>query len=483
MTEQDFNLLVHDIEDEERARWAAFKQYAEATNDAIRQNKIERAEAYRSLTEQLGGVLGESVERAKQWREAEKQRVEEIHHNANSDMEGRPTNEHHKENRLQKFVNNDILRFLLAPLGTFDQMLRMFGSKSVRGEGYLWNRLIRGWVDCTEKEYIAYQNALKALDRKVSEVFGKKMKWGDLFAMERRMPKASVRFWDGGEMRDHELTQGNLLYIYMVDKMTDGRMKLRRMGITETDVERIKNFVDPRFIQLADWMQEEFLTEKRNGYNEVYKRMYGTAMAAIDNYFPLKILANARLEDVDVADDTGDNILPATSTGSIIKRKRNNLALDVTGADAFSVILDHIQQMERWAAFAEYNRDLNTLLSYKRFRNQVMNMTSAYGAGKTLWTNFRNVAAMAAGAYRPPIAPLDKAAVNVAKGVTAAKVSFRVFTALKQFLSMPAYVSDSNPIHLAANIANPYKAWKWSMETCHSLKRDGKAAWPETRDS
>lgn len=443
----------------------AYLQYKAATEEAIRQNKIERAEAYRSLSEQLGGVLGESVERAKQWREAEKQRVEEIHHNANSDMEGRPTNEHHKADRLQKFVNNGILRFLLAPLGTFDQMLRMFGSKSVRGEGYLWNRYMRGWVDCTEKEYTGYQEVLKTLDKKVSEVFGKDMKWGDLFAMERRMPKASVRFWDGGEMRDHELTQGNLLYIYMTDKMTDGRMKLRRMGIKEEDVERIKDFVDPRFIELADWMQEEYLTEKRNGYNEVHKRMFGTSMAAIENYFPLKILANARMEDVDVAEpEAGSQVLPATSTGSIIKRKRNNLALDVTGADAFSVILDHIQQMERWAAFAEYNRDLNTLLSYKRFRNQVMNMTSAYGAGKTLWTNFRNVAAMAAGAYRPPIAPLDKAAVNVAKGVTAAKVSFRMFTALKQFLSMPAYVSDSNPIHLAANIANPYKAWTWSME-------------------
>ena len=464
MTEQDFNLLVHDIEDEERARWAAFKQYAEATNDAIRQNKIERAESYRSLSEQLGGVLGESVERAKQWREAEKQRVEEIHHNANSDMKGRATNEHHKADRLQKFVNNGILRFLLAPLGTFDQMLRMFGSKSVRGEGYLWNRYMRGWVDCTEKEYTGYQEALKTLDKKVSEVFGKDMKWGDLFAMERRMPKASVRFWDGGEMRDHELTQGNLLYIYMTDKMTDGRMKLRRMGITEDDVERIKDFVDPRFIQLADWMQEEYLTEKRNGYNEVHKRMFGTSMAAIENYFPLKILANARMENVDVADDTGEIGLPATSTGSIIKRKRNNLALDVTGADAFSVILDHIQQMERWAAFAEYNRDLNTLLSYKRFRNQVMNMTSAYGAGKTLWTNFRNVASMAAGAYRPPIAPLDKAAVNVAKGATAARVNFRVFTALKQLLSMPAYVSDSNPLYLADSILSPHVAWWWAME-------------------
>ena len=442
----------------------AYHEYVEATNDSIRQNKIERAEAYRSIVEQVGSVLGGSVERARQWREAEKQRVEAIHHNANSDMVGRPTDEHHKEGKEQKIANNSIVRFVLAPLGTFDQMLRMFGKKSVNGEGYLWNRYMRGWVDATEREYKGYQNALKTLDEKVSEVFGKKMQWGDLFAMERKMPKATVTFWDGGEQKDHELTQGNLLYIYMVDKMADGRMKLRRMGITEEDVENIKDFVDPRFLQLADWMQEEFLVGKRNEYNEVHKRMFGASMAAIENYFPLKILANARIEDVDVADDTTDTALPATSTGSIIKRRRNNLALDVMGADAFSVILDHVQQMERWAAFAEFNRDLNTLLSYKHFRNQVMNMSSVYGGGKTLWNNFRNVCSMAAGAYRPPIAQLDKAAVNIAKGVTAAKVSFRVFTALKQFLSMPAYLSDSNPVYLAANIANPIGAWKWSME-------------------
>lgn len=442
----------------------AYREYVESTNDAIRQNKIERAEAYRSIVEQVGGVLGGSVERAKAWREAEKQRVETIHHNANSDMTGRPNDEHHKESKAQKIANNSIVRFVLAPLGTFDQMLRMFGKKSVNGEGYLWNRYMRGWVEATEKEYTGYQNALKTLDEKVSDVFGKKMKWGDLFSLERNLPKATVTFWDGGEQKAHELTQGNLLYIYMVDKMADGRMKLRRMGITEEDVENIKEFVDPRFLELADWMQDEFLVEKRNEYNEVHKRMFGASMAAIENYFPLKILANARIEEVDVADDTTDTALPATSTGSIIKRRRNNLALDVMGADAFSVILDHIQQMERWASFAEFNRDLNTLLSYKRFRNQVMNMTSVYGGGKTLWKNFRNVCSMAAGAYRPPIAALDKAAVNVAKGVTAAKVSFRVLTALKQFLSMPAYLSDSSPVYLAGNIANPIGAWKWSME-------------------
>lgn len=442
----------------------AYRQYVESTEDAIRQNKIERAEAFHSLVEQVGGVLSESVERAKAWREAEKQRVEEIHHNANSDIEGRPTDEHHKDDRMQEMANNSFARFLLSPLATFDQMLRMFGKKNSRGEGYLWNRYMRDWVTATEKEYTGYRDALKVLDAKVSEIYGKDMTWGDLFTIDRKLPKASVRFFDGGEMKDHELTQGNLLYIYMADKMSDGRMKLRRMGITEEDIEDIKNFLDPKFMQLADWMQEEFLVDKRNEYNEVHKRMFGASMAAIENYFPLKILANARLEDVDVADDTTDTALPATSTGSIIKRRRNNLALDVTGANAFSVILDHLQQMERWAAFTEFNRDLNTLLSYKRFRNQVMNMSSVYGAGKTLWNNFRNVCSMAAGAYRPPIATLDKLAVNIAKGATAAKVSFRVFTALKQFLSMPAYASDSNPLYLAANIANPIGAWRWSME-------------------
>lgn len=180
---------------------AAYKQYVEATNDAIRQNKIDRAEAFHSLVEQVGDVLSGSIERAKAWREAEKQRVEEIHHNANSDMEGRPTDEHHKDDRTQKIVNNSFARFLLAPLATFDQMLRMFGKKNSCGEGYLWNRYMRGWVEASEKEYTGYQKALKVLDEKVSEVFGKDMTWGDLFAIDRKLPKASVSFWDGGEMK------------------------------------------------------------------------------------------------------------------------------------------------------------------------------------------------------------------------------------------------------------------------------------------
>lgn len=444
---------------------AAYRQYVAATEDAIRQNKIERAEQYAGIVERLGMKLGDSTERAKAWRAAEKARVDEIHHNANSDMEGRVTDEHHKPTRTQKALNSDAARFLLAPLATFDQMLRMLGRKNVRGEGYLWNRFMRGWEDATEKEYLGYRQALEELDAKVKEIWGKKgMKWSALFRLDRKLPTMRVKFMDGGEMKEHVLTQGNLLYIYMVDKMSDGRMKLRKMGITEDDVEAIKKTLDPKFMELGDWLQEEYLVGKRNKYNEVHRRMFGASMAAIENYFPLKILKNARTEEVDVATDTGDaTATPATTTGSIIKRRRNNLALDITGANALTVILDHLQEMEKWSAFAEFNRDLNTLLSYKRFRNQVMNMTSAYGAGAQLWETFKDVCKMAAGSYRPPVSKLNKTAVNFAKGVTAAKVSFRIYTALKQLLSFPAYLSDANPVYLAANVANPVGAWRWCM--------------------
>lgn len=442
----------------------AYKQFVEATEDAIRKNKVERAEAYFNLVGRLSDSLRESIENAKAFREAEKARVSEIHHNANSDMEGRPTNEHHMDDWKDKFVNNGFVQFLFAPLGTFDQILRVFGNKSVNGEGYLWNRFMRGWVDCRNKELTGVKEKFARLDEKAAELFGKGKTWGNLIRMEAKMPKATVSFWDGGEMRDHELTQGNLLYIYMVDKMTDGRMKLRRMGITESDIAKIENFLDPRFKALGDWLQDEFLVDTRNEYNETHKRMFGASMAAIENYFPLKILANAR---VDKEEDVNQQNRPdgiTTKTGSIIKRRVNNLALDITGADALSVILDHITQMEHWSAYAEWNRDLNTLRTYKRFRNQVINITTVYGGGRKLWENFNDLCLMAAGEYRPPVSKLNKSAVNLAKGVTAAKVSFRMYTALKQLLSAPAYAPEVSTRAILKSIVNPYGDFKWCLE-------------------
>ncbi|MDY5767775.1 MAG: hypothetical protein SPK03_05285 [Alloprevotella sp.] len=98
--------------------------------------------------------------------------------------------------------------------------------------------------------------------------------------------------------------------------------------------------------------------------------------------------------------------------------------------------------MEHWNAFAGFNRDLNTLRTYRSFRNQVKNMTTVYGSGERLWKKFNDVCQMAAGTYRPPRAKLDEAAVN-SGFIFCVRVKPRRHKHLRRF--EPLYIRVFNP--------------------------------------
>ena len=443
----------------------AYKEYIGNLKQAIQQNKIDRAQAYMNLVGQLTESLRESIEGAKAFKLREKARISAIQRDANLDMEGRPAGEHYVPDWKARAVNNCFVSATTAPLATMDQMLRVFGNKSANGEGYLYNRFERGFVDARQQEIKGYREKTAILDAKAAEIFGGNVKtWADLIRYVSGLPSKDVVFKNDSVDEHFTLSQGNLMYIYMVNKMLDGRLKLAKMGLTDDVVEELAKEIDPRLIKLADWMQEDFLVQTRNEYNETHKRVFGASMAAIEDYFPLKIRSNARIDKAEDLDNPTKNSGISTTTGSIIKRRRNSLPLDLLNADALNIILGHITEMEHWNAFVEYNRDLNTLRTYKRFRNGVENMTTIYGSGKKLWKHFNDLCQITTGSYIPPRAALDEAAVNLAKGVTAAKVSFRLFTALKQFLSFPAYFPEVRAVHIAKCLAHPKESWDWCME-------------------
>jgi hypothetical protein len=443
----------------------AYLQYVASLKEGIRQNKVERIESLVNLIGRLSGSLRESIENAKAFKEAEKQRIEEIHHFANSDMQGKDAGAH-RTAKWKEGLTNGLADTLFNPLMTFEQFMRMFGSRTANGEGYLFNHFMRGAVDARDKEIKGVRSKFKVLDGKVSEIFGKDAdSMGQLISYIGSLPHVEVKFFDDNNEVSRMLNQGNLMYIYMVNKMLDGKMKLRRMGISEEDVTDIENALDPRLIQLADWLQDEFLVKTRNEYNETHKRMFGASMSAIEHYFPLKILGDARIvnEELDKKDDI-EGGASTTVTGAIIKRTPNATALDITNADALHVILDHIAEMEHWNAYAEWGRDLNTLLSYKKFRNRVKNMNTIYGSGDELWNNFKDCCRIAAGTYHPKTSKFDKGALSIARGVTAACVSFRLNTALKQLLSLPAVIPEVSVSGIIKYWRNPENPWKWSME-------------------
>lgn len=464
------------LSQEEKRRYAAaLKEEKETSEEVVREKKIEMVDAFRDIRAELAKVLNEGEERGLAFIEAEKKRVDDIHHAANADLQGVDDSVEAPEIKgLPKLMNWPVARGITAPMANFDQLLRTLGRKSTDGKGYLWSRFMPQLGAARDNEKLGLDAADKELTEKVREIFDDpNMDWNDLYGKERGLGKTTFRYMNAnGRWVEGELTPGNLLYVYMVNKMNDGKMKLRQMNITEEDVARIKESLPAEFIELADWIQDEFLPKLRDKYNTVHQRLFGTSMASIENYFPLRILGGVIREEVDLSNPES-SALPSAMTGAIIKRTVNTKQLDVQGTDAFSLVIEHIREMEHWAAYAEVNRDLGTLLSYNRFKNQVKHLKTVFGAGPELWSLLRKTAVLAAGEYRPVHTAIDKAVVNAAKGVTAAKIAFRAYTAIKQVLSWPAFIADTNPVELA-KATNPLhwkKNWDWAMENLPAFKK------------
>lgn len=452
-----------------------YRQEKRALEEAIRTLKSEKADGLREVAGAIMGGVGESMERMKAWREAEQARIDHIHHMANADMEGTPISAHERPKLkgmgrlIERTLNSSLGEFLLGPTATFEQMMRLFASHSIDGRGYMYERFIPGWMECNDRRWKNQRAQEERLNAKAKEVAGVK-RWSGLYEIGKQ-PAGTISWRDGGEMKEFVITQDNLMYVYMANKMEDGIMKLRGMGISEEVMEEVVKRLDPRLKKLADWVQEEFLPSNKGRYNDVHKRMFNAPMAEVENYFPLKVLADARQQDMEIkADATGSTALPRTVTGAIIERTKNNLPLDILRSSAISIVLDNLRDMEDWAAFAEYRRDVGTLLSYTRFRNQVKNTKSIYGSGDNLWNKMVKLALITCGAYERKQSDLDKAAVNLAKGVTGACIAFRLNTALKQLLSLPAFASEANAIRMMAALRHPIKSWRWSMENLPSLQ-------------
>lgn len=461
---------------------ALLQEHVERLNqydDALFNNKVERMERYSQLLANLGGMIDESVKGAREFQERDARRAIKVKMMASADLGDKSMNQHHKENWKSRLSNSDVARLFCSPLGSFDALMREFGSKQINGEGHLWNHFVRGAMKASNNEFKSVREANNEIDLKVSELFGKvtedkngnkkgNMILDDLYALERsnKVKSLDVTIRDIEGEQTYKLQQGNLMYIYMVNKMPDGAMKLRQMGILDADVERIKENIDPRFLKLADWIQGEFLPKMRTKYNKRHEELFGAPMPMVENYFPLRVLKNARYVEEDVNNTSdGSNALPSTATGAIIKRKTNKLPLDILNADALSVTIDNINEMENWYNYAPIRKDANTLLSDTAFRNRVQNMTTIYGSGERLWNNVKDATAVAMGTYRPKGGTdLAVSLKNMGKGITGAKISFRLYTAFKQVLSAPLFLPDVDLGRFVRHSVHPYGSFKWAIE-------------------
>lgn len=443
------------------------------------ENKFDRITMYENLLNNIQRMVKESKGRAKEFREEITEHKNEILHRANLDLEGVDSTYYDTTTAKKKLVNNDLQRAVFSSTYTFEQFLKFFGKKAANGEGYLYNYFTKLNQDALDEEQLYNEMNRNALDEKTKELFGKE-KFMKLVGIDGKgMKEMDIEVTDYSNKetgkRTIHLKQGQMLYIYLVNKETDGEMKLRAMGITEEDVAAIEENLDPRVKAMGEWLQDEYLPECQRRYQATHTKYFGAPMKEVENYFPLAINNRARNVKEDVNQDSDAmSQLAGTSTGAIVTRRVNVIPLDIENADAFEVAFNHLQEMEEWSAMLPFRQDINTLLSYTHFRNQVQNMSSvAYGSGKTLWDEFKQTAQIAAGTYKPKVnaGMMDSRIAAAMGGIAVAKISGRLWTAIKQSQSATVFLPECDFTRFVKNGVNPYGSWKWAMENIPDFRK------------
>lgn len=454
-------------------------------NETLR-SRLEVLDNIESLLNEL--VAGGRAALSRKTEEETYRRID-IVRNSIEDVADKPVNINNKD--LGKM--NWFKKFVSSPLGSFDYMAQRVGRKFLNGDGYIYQRFVKG-----QEGTIAAENELaknrdrfrKTFGNKVNEIFNEDAD-SVLSDSNKRVEKSGVYIintdteGEYGRKIEIPMTKGEAMYVYMVWKMDDGRMKLEQQGFTDDSLLEIEDFIGENYKALADWIQDDLLVNLRDRYNERYVDMYGTSMANIPNYAPLRINKNAVMNEVDLEEVRKGKKTLEEKTNSLIKRTVNSKPIDLS-TNGIEAVISHVRDMEEWYAFARVRRDLSWLLSNPTFRNKVNSNVNGH------YVDFVDAAALASHSYHPdPDKYADEFFAKVNRGLVGANISFGLMTAAKQILSLPAFLGYSqSPKFMVAftkNIGLGFtgRPYKWAMENMplfYERVKDGNLGDEKLRD-
>lgn len=267
------------------------------------------------------------------------------------------------------------------------------------------------------------------------------------------------------------VTRGKALLWIAWGRQSELMPRLENIGLDREKLEILRSLLSKEDLAFLDWIQLELLPELlKERYNPVYRRMFGVDMDSTAWYFPFVANKNMVRQEVDMSQIESDG-LPATITGSIIRRRHTMIEPDLD-VDLMGVLTNHIGEMEHWAAFAPFISDINTLLSSPTFRNALESQQ------KGRYSAFKKVCFIAADAYRKfQPDPSEQFLTTLEKTCASAKIAWRGFTALKQVLSgvmFRTYTSDARFQKIVTrHLWDPFVTWKdwtWCMENLPSFR-------------
>jgi hypothetical protein len=118
-------------------------------------------------------------------------------------------------------------------------------------------------------------------------------------------------------------------------------------------------------------MSDKLLASRWEEFNETHKKVFGTEMKKGKHYFPLRYTLSSSRENNELAEETEEKKnSPSMLPGSLINRVRNSRPISLK-TNAFTLLYEHIQEMEKWNSYSQVREDINTILNNRRIREQM----------------------------------------------------------------------------------------------------------------
>ena len=271
------------------------------------------------------------------------------------------------------------------------------------------------------------------------------------------------------------LNLSNAMYIVAMWDQPRYQIGMAKHGITEDKIREIKNAIPEEYLGFMEWVRDTFLPDTRKEYDEVHRRMFGISMDEEVNYFPARIMGYIQQVDISESEKT-PNAKPSVTTGAIVSRREHGLMPHV-GMGYFQMLQAHIQNMDKWAAYAELNEELNTLASDNIFKSRLEAMMPGDGRGRSgkgsLYDIFVSRCAIMAQCFNYSPTSIDAIALWFQKNWATANITHRYFTALKQLSGLAVYAVTPKDLtqQLGRFAKNPAKYMREVSEMSPSFRQ------------
>lgn len=371
-----------------------------------------------------------------------------------------------------------------APYWTFETVLERIDRLSPYKKGEFYNYFMRKYTDANAKLYTSYTAHMESIGSAMARCFPDMAKqFGiigrnpyEIYKAVMRKAEATdlgtLKYMEGDVEREMQLTVANAMYIVAMWRQPRYREAMEANGITEVAINNLMQSINKEhagYINFMDWVNTALLPNTRLEYDEVYRKLNGGSLAKEENYFPARVVTH---EDVKL-DENGKGQLPSSPTA--LKERISHKTMPKMGTDYFKVLEAHIQDMDKWAAFAELTADLNVILSSDEFRrrlNEFMPGIGGDGGGKgSLYKMLYDTALIATGNYHNSG---ENVFGLIQKTWATSNIAFRLWTAVKQISSVSVGATERGYFikHMlaASTVAGIAYEWQRAMALSPSLR-------------